>query len=382
MCLPNENPMTNQQPKQWYEILDVEQRDSPAFVIYLERVQENIAQAVKMVGKVQRLRPHVKTHKSADVTRLMLEAGITKFKCATIAEAEMLGTVGAPDVLLAYQPVGPKVTRLLDLITRYPVTRFSCLLDHRDAANSLSEIATQRGQNLAVYIDLNVGMNRTGILPGDAAIALFTAVSEMQGLNPIGLHAYDGHISEPNLELRTKKCSEAFSPVWEMREMLLNKGYRDLVLVAGGSPTFPIHAKNDDVECSPGTFVYWDYGYQQAFTEQPFQPAALVICRVVSLPGEGLLCTDLGHKAIAAENPLERRVRFINAPELVFVGQSEEHLVLKSNGTQPFAIGDVLYGMPLHVCPTCALYERAYVVEQGRVAGEWKTIARDRKINL
>ncbi|WP_121355658.1 D-TA family PLP-dependent enzyme [Flavisolibacter nicotianae] len=374
--------MSDQEQKPWYEILNIDQLDSPAFVIYLERVKENIAQAIKMVGDVQRLRPHVKTHKSTDVTRLMLDAGITKFKCATIAEAEMLGVVGAPDVLLAYQPVGPKVNRFLDLINRYSTTRFSCLVDNLDAARSLSRIAIERKLNLAVYIDLNVGMNRTGLLPGEEAITLFQAVAKLEGINPIGLHAYDGHIGEPDLELRTKKCSEAFSPVRTVKKVLADKGHRDLVIVAGGSPTFPIHAKNGEVECSPGTFVYWDYGYQKAFPEQPFQPAALVVSRIISLPGGDLLCADLGHKAVAAENPLDRRVRFVNAPELAFVGQSEEHLVLRNIGPDRFAIGDVLYGMPMHVCPTCALYERAYVVENGRVKQEWKTIARDRKINL
>lgn len=374
--------MAELQQHPWYRILNVEKLDSPAFVIYLERVKENIAEAIKLVGNVQRLRPHVKTHKSADITRLMLAAGIAKFKCATIAEAEMLSNVGAPDVLLAYQPVGPKITRFLNLISSYPVTRFSCLVDNLEAASSLSRMAVERKLDVVVYIDLNVGMNRTGVLPGDEAVALAEAVAKMEGLKLVGLHAYDGHISDPDLALRAKKCGEAFSPVRKMKEVLKEKGNSNLSIIAGGSPTFPIHAKSADVECSPGTFVYWDYGYQQAFPEQPFQPAALVVSRIISLPADGLLCTDLGHKAIAAENPLDRRVRFVNASELEFVGQSEEHLVLRNTGPHSFAIGDVLYGMPMHVCPTCALYERAFVVENGRVKEDWKTIARDRKINL
>jgi D-threonine aldolase len=167
-----------------------------------------------------------------------------------------------------------------------------------------------------------------------------------------------------------------------MKEALQQKGFKDINVVVGGSPTFPIHAQRHEVECSPGTFVYWDYGYQQAFPEQPFQPAALVISRIISLPGGGLLCTDLGHKSVAAENPLQRRVRFVNAMDLEFVSQSEEHLVLKNSGPHSFSIGDILYGIPVHVCPTCALYERAYVVENGHLMGEWKTAARDRKITL
>src|SRR5580700_12067983 len=108
----------------WYEIENMDELDTPALVVYPERVKQNIARAIGMVGDAARLRPHVKTHKSPAVTRLMMDAGIRRFKCATIAEAEMLAVEGAPDVLLAYQPVGPKVDRLVKLIRRYPGTKF------------------------------------------------------------------------------------------------------------------------------------------------------------------------------------------------------------------------------------------------------------------
>src|ERR1700679_477489 len=100
----------------WYQIINIDELDTPALVVYPERVRQNIVRAVAMVGDAARLRPHVKTHKTPAVTRLMLDAGIRRFKCATIAEAEMLAVAGAPDVLLAYQPIGPKAARLATLI--------------------------------------------------------------------------------------------------------------------------------------------------------------------------------------------------------------------------------------------------------------------------
>src|ERR1700709_211265 len=109
----------------WYKIKDVDQLDTPCLVIYPERVKENIRILKGMIDDVARLRPHVKTHKCKDAALLMIAAGITKFKCATIAEAEMLGMANAPDVLLAYQPVGPKLERLIGLIRAYPETQFS-----------------------------------------------------------------------------------------------------------------------------------------------------------------------------------------------------------------------------------------------------------------
>src|SRR4026207_1369821 len=119
----------------WYTIKNIDQLDSPALVVFPDRVKHNIRLAIDMVSDVNRLRPHIKTNKSPDVTKLMLNAGITKFKCATIAEAEMLAQCNAPDVLLAYQPLGPKLDRFVSLIKKYPGTKFSCLTDNIEAAN-------------------------------------------------------------------------------------------------------------------------------------------------------------------------------------------------------------------------------------------------------
>lgn len=366
----------------WYNIQSVENIDTPALVVYLDRIEANIRTVIATIGDTARLRPHAKTHKSPAVTRLLLNAGITKFKCATIAEAEMLGAAGAPDVLLAYQPVGPKAVRLVELAQRYPSTQFSCLIDSAKAAEALSIVLTQHDIELPVFIDLNAGMNRTGINPDQNAVALFEQVAKMKALKPVGLHAYDGHIVDHDLAVRVEKVQQAFAPVMQLKKSLREKGFPNITIVAGGSPTFPVHAKNGEVECSPGTFVYWDAGYQQAYPEQGFQPAALLLSRVISLPGNSLVCTDLGHKSVAAENPLPRRVHFLNADDVEFVGQSEEHLLLRNRGSRSLNIGDVLYGLPVHVCPTCALYERAFVVQGEKLIGEWKTVARDRKINV
>ncbi len=148
----------------------------------------------QLSGNVSLLRPHVKTNKIAEVCRLMLDAGITKFKCATIAEAEMLAQVQAPDVMLAYQPIGPKAQRFINLIKTYPATHFSCLIDNREVATDLSAAAAAHQLTIDVYIDLNVGMNRTGIVPGDDAFALFQQALALRAINPVGLHAYDGQI--------------------------------------------------------------------------------------------------------------------------------------------------------------------------------------------
>ncbi|MGZ3928307.1 MAG: D-TA family PLP-dependent enzyme [Mucilaginibacter sp.] len=366
----------------WYTIIDVEKIDSPALVIYPERVKANIDTLNKMIDNKSRVRTHVKTHKCREVVLLQTEAGINKFKCATIAEAEMLGMCNAPDVLLAYQPVGPKLARLIRLINTYPETKYSCLVDNRNAAIHISDEASAQHLQIPVYIDLNVGQNRTGIKTGEGALELYIDCAALPGIMPVGLHAYDGHIHDADLGIRTKKCEGAFEPVEKLQQAIKQKGHPEPAIVAGGSPTFPIHAKRKNVECSPGTFVYWDRGYSLTCAEQPFLTAALIISRVISLPDETKLCWDVGHKSVSAEKEIGKRIYFLNAPELIMTGQSEEHLVVEAGSDHHYKVGDVLYGLPYHVCPTIALYERAIIIENNKVSGEWRNIARDRKINI
>jgi D-threonine aldolase len=364
----------------WYTINNIDELDTPALVVYPDRIKENIRLAKSMVDDVSRLRPHVKTHKSGAVTRLMIEAGITKFKCATIAEAEMLAMNDAPDVLLAYQPSGPKLERLIRLIKFYPSVHFSCLVDNLSSAENISKTAAKNNLVIDVYVDLNIGMNRTGIYPEDA-LDLYQVCSVLPGIDVKGLHAYDGHIHDEDIGKRTKHCDKCYEAVAKLQKRLKKKGHEPGI-IAGGSPTFPIHAQREDIEVSPGTFIYWDRNYQLSCPEQQFLPAALVVARVISLPTNKTICIDCGHKSIAPENELSRRIYFLNAPELKMASHSEEHLIANAGEGHHYKVGDVLYGLPYHICPTVALYERAITVENNLATWDWKNIARDRKINL
>jgi D-threonine aldolase len=360
----------------WYEIKNINELDSPALVVFPERVKHNIQLAIDMVGDVNRLRPHIKTNKSTDVSKLMLNAGITKFKCATIAEAEMLAQCKAPDVLLAYQPLGPKLSRFVSVIKKYPATKFSCLTDNKAAANEQASAFNSSDLTVPVFIDLNVGMNRTGISPDEKAVELANHCATLKGVTLVGLHAYDGHIRDADFETKKKNCDTAFAAVEK-----LNATLKLSTIIMGGSPTFSVHCKRKNIECSPGTFVYWDKGYSDLCPEQKFLTAIVLVTRIISLPSENKICTDLGHKSVAAENEITRRVFFLNAEGLKPVSQSEEHLVLEKQN-HSYRVGDIFYGLPYHVCPTVALYERVFTVESGIVNGEWKNISRDRKITV
>lgn len=367
--------------KEWYVIDNVNELDTPALVIYPDRARKNIQLLIGSIDDIKRLRPHVKTHKSSEVSSFMLEAGIHKFKCATIAEAEMLAAAGAPDVLLAYQPVGPKASRLAALAKQFPSTKFSCLIDNLDTAKKLSEVLQSHNLTINVFIDLNVGMNRTGITPEDA-LTLIKKCLSLSNITVTGLHAYDGHIRDIDFEARKKNCDNAFARVQQLQQDVKDQLHKDLIIIAGGTPTYSIHSQRKNIECSPGTFIYWDKGYEEILTEQKYLFAALIVTRVISKPTADLICVDLGHKAIAAENPLANRVRFLNAEDLQPTGQSEEHMTLKVTSDKVYHVGDVLYGVPYHVCPTVALHDRPAVVEGHCITGYWTTLSRNRKITI
>lgn len=370
-----------EKPTGWYVFNGMQQLDSPALVIYSDRVKYNIDLAISMAGGVKRLRPHTKTHKCKEAALLQIGAGITQFKCATIAEAELLGMCNAEDVLLAYQPVGMKINRFVELIKKYPGTDFSCLVDNIKIAEEISITGISEGLKIKVYIDLNVGMDRTGIIL-DKALDFYLKVNLLKGISPVGLHAYDGHIHDADLQVRNLKAELVYKNLQELRQVIINVGLPNPIIIAGGTPTFPFYAGKNDVICSPGTYIYWDAGYGESFTEQQFIPAALVITRVVSLPTDTKICLDLGHKSVAAENVLDKRVRFLNAPGLLVTGQSEEHLIVEACENHGYKPGDLIYALPYHICPTVALYDKAVTVENNQITGYWPTLARSRKINI
>lgn len=366
----------------WFEISNLSEVPSPSLLIYADRVEENIRRMVAMVGgDASRLRPHMKTHKMPEIIKLQLKHGVTKFKCATIAEAEMTADAGASEVLLAYPPVGPNVGRLIALIQKFPKTKFAAVTDSETSARALSQAASAAGLTVDLYLDMDCGMHRTGIAPDESGLKLYQLIASLPGLKAAGLHAYDGHIHDIDLQVRKAAVEAAFSTVEAFRDKLVSLGLPVPNFIASGTPTFGIHAKRGTYECSPGTCVLWDWGYGTKHSDLDFLHAALVLTRVISKPVAGQLTCDLGHKAIAAENP-HPRVHFLNMPDCKALGQSEEHLVLQTPQADEFNIGDALYGVPWHICPTVALHSYANVVRDGRVVEKWKVAGRERVITV
>jgi len=365
----------------WYELEEVENVVSPSLLVYPERIEKNIQIMIEMAGNSHLLRPHIKTHKTAEIIKMQLGHGITKFKCATIAEAELLGQCGAEDILLAMQPVGANIQRFFDLIRKYPGSKFSTLVDNHKTLNAIAAMASEEKVQIPLWMDLNVGMNRTGIVPDEKAVELFKSIENNPFLEAKGLHAYDGHIHEPDTSKRKQLCDLAFEKVLKLKGAIEDQCITVNAIVAGGSPSFPIHCKRKDVETSPGTTLLWDARYSELFPDLKFQQAAVLLIRILSKPAPNKLCFDLGHKMIACEMDFQR-LQILGLEDSRQIGQSEEHLVVETSRADEFEVGDVFYGIPMHICPTVAKYESLLTVENGKVVDEWKVAAKNQKITI
>jgi D-serine deaminase-like pyridoxal phosphate-dependent protein len=365
----------------WYDLENAGELPSPALVLHAERIAENVRRMLALAGGPERLRPHIKTHKLPQLIWRQLDLGIRKFKCATIAEAEMAALAGAPEILLAMQPVGANARRFAQLAARFPNALLQTIVDDEGAAAELTRAAQECACTVETLVDLDVGQRRTGIAPGANAAALYQFIAAQPNLIPGGLHAYDGHLHQSDPAERAAACDAAFAPVRQLRDELSAAGLDVPRIVAGGTPTFPMHARSGDVECSPGTCVLWDAGYAEKMPDLDFLPAAVLFCRIVSKPSSGLLCLDLGHKAVGSEMPHPRAV-FPDIPDARAVAHNEEHLVLATAEAGRFRVGDALHAIPWHICPTVALHSEVWVAQQGIVTESWPVVGRARRLTI
>jgi D-serine deaminase-like pyridoxal phosphate-dependent protein len=364
-----------------YRIADTREIFSPALVLYRELIEANLRRMIEIAGGPARLRPHVKTHKMREIVAMELAAGITKHKCATIAEAEMLASCGVRDVLVAYPLVGPNQQRLVRLIEKYRDCQFAVLSDHPTPTRSLSELMSAARPEVAVMLDIDVGQHRTGIAIGRDAVELYELICRLRGLRPGGLHVYDGHNHQEDPAERAAAVRSQFAEVLRFRRELQQRGLPVPRMVCGGTPTFPIYAKVPDVECSPGTCVLHDNGYGTRFPDLGFQRAALLLTRVISRPAADRMCLDLGYKAVASD-PKGDRLVLPDLPDARVVLQNEEHLLVETPEAARFNPGDELLACPTHICPTCALHKEAYVIESGRLVARWPVAGRDRRLEV
>jgi D-threonine aldolase len=357
---------------------------SPSLVVFRPIVERNLAAMLRVAGSADRLRPHCKTHKMPALVKMLLRAGIRRHKAATVAEVEMLAEAGVQDVVLAYNPVGPNIARVVALKTRYPDLRLGVTADHPKPLAQLSAALGEARTSIEVYLDVNPGRNRTGLEPGEEALRFYQTIDTTPNLVPAGFHIYDGHFHQPDPKDRRAALLEKLGPIQELRDRLVRAGCRVPKMICGGTPSFMVYATMDDpaIELSPGTCIFHDGNYSAMTDLSVFQPAALLFTRVVSRPRPNLVTLDLGTKSVASDPPMGQRVSFSALPDGKQVLHNEEHLVIETPDADRFQPDDWLLGIPRHVCPCSALHKEAIVVANGEVVDSWPVVARDRRLTI
>ncbi len=371
-------------PDARYRIADASQMLSPGLVVFRDIVESNLAEMIRIAGSPQRLRPHCKTHKLREIIELQVSRGITRHKCATIAEAEMLAEAGVKDVFLAYNPVGPNIRRIAELLAKYPKLELKVTGDDPRPIAALGEALIAGSGKVEVLLDIDCGLHRTGLPVGPDAFRLYEQIAKTPGVAPGGFHLYDGHNHQLVVAERRAAVMACWEPARRLYDELRSAGLPVPRIVAGGTGSFPIFAEIDHpaIELSPGTTIFHDFGYGDMFPDMKFTPAALVLTRVISRPAADRVTLDVGYKAIASEMPLANRLRFPDLPDAIPVLQNEEHLVLETAAAGRFSPGDELLAIPKHICPTCNLQQEVYVVSSGRHVATWPLAARDRKLTV
>lgn len=367
-----------------YHVADTSEIITPALLIFRDQLEANLRHIVQIAGGTARLRPHCKTHKMSQVVALQLKMGITKHKCATLAEAEMLATAGVRDIFLAYNIVGPNIGRVIAFCQRFPEVRLAVTADHAAPLAALGQAASAAGVSVDVLLDIDTGQHRTGITVGPAARALYEQICRTPGVRPGGFHVYDGHQHQKSRDERRTAVLAEFQKVVAFRDELVAAGLPVPKMVCGGTASFPIYAELADptIEFSPGTCVFNDAGYSEAFPDLEFRPAAVMLTRVVSRPTPDRVTFDLGYKAVASDPPAGKRLSMLGIDDAEQVLQNEEHLVIKTSHAEEFQPGDAAMAIPRHICPTSALHKEAFVIVDGKLAERWPVTSRDRWLTL
>lgn len=355
---------------------------TPALIVDLDAFESNVDKMVRYVkGKGRAIRPHAKTHKCPAIARYLIRAGAVGACAAKISEAEALADGGVSGLLITTAVIGKhKIERAVALARRQPDTIFC--VDNAQNARDLNDAARAARIKLNVAIDLFVG-NRTGILPGEAAVRLAEAIQALPHLKLAGLQAYAGQASHTiGFENRRRVSKEAMAPAVETRRMLESKGIPCPLLTGGSTGTYNIDTDLDGLtELQPGSFIFMDVNYNRIGGEsgpiyQDFRNSLFVRVTVVSKPKDDMAIVDGGLKAFSTDKPFPPEWR--GGSDLPYAFAGDEHGRLTLKGGKQVNVGDRLEFIIPHCDPTVNLYDRMYAVRGEQVEAVWRIAARGR----
>ena len=342
--------------------------DTPALVLDLDAFEANLAALNRAIGKRVRVRAHAKTHKCPEIAKRQIAAGAVGVCCQKVSEAEALVDGGVHDVLVSNEIVGArKIARLAELSKR---ARVGVCVDHPDNLKALKD----SGARLDVYIELEVGMNRCGIAPGEPAVALARQITG--NLRFAGLHAYQGRAQHVRSMAERKASIDRAADAVRLTKSLLKSESIDCPIVTGaGSGTFMFEVESgvwDEIQ--PGSYVFMDADYARNEWAAPlprFQHSLFVLATVMSRPKPEVAIVDAGLKASSVDSGMPG---VWQRPGLAYTHASDEHGWVE--GAPAPALGEKLLLVPGHCDPTVNLYDWYVCVRKGVVEDLWPITAR------
>jgi D-serine deaminase-like pyridoxal phosphate-dependent protein len=361
-----------------YELRIADRIVTPALLVYPELVDANIRATLRLAGgDPNRWRPHIKTAKIASVIRQMIGHGVRNFKCSTTLELLTACEAGADDVLLAFPVTGANARRTIAIAGKFPKTRVSVLVESREQAAAF--LGNKSG--VGIFIDVNPGMNRTGI--GQDRADEICDLARHLGSAFRGLHYYDGHISAAGTSQEGSTAQAGYDRLLEIVSAVSAAGCAPGEVITSGTPAAPFALSHAGLRAgpfqhriSPGTVVYNDMSSLEQLPGLGYAAAAAVLSTVISHPAANLFTCDAGHKSVSADAGVPT-CRIVGRSDLRPLKPSEEHLPIEvSDGGQVPAIGSQLYLIPRHVCPTVNNFDEALMVVAGEVRGVERVTAR------
>lgn len=348
--------------------------DTPALLLNAPVMEQNIAKmaAFARQAKVQ-LRPHCKTHKSPVIAAKQLAAGALGISCQKLGEAEVMAAAGLDNLLITNQIVGPhKIRRLVELVRQTEV--IIAVDDARNVAD-LSAAAQEAGITIKALVEVDTGMHRCGVPPGEATLALAGTVCQSPGVEFAGLMGYEGQtIFINDATERRQKAAQALQLLVDTAELLRQNDIPVPIVSSTGTGTFDTGGGFPGItEIQVGSYATMDGRYRELGL--PFECALTVLGTIISGPRDGMVIGDVGIKSMTVEFGLPH---VIGVPGAAVAGLSEEHTKIKLNGPGHLQAGDRIELLPMHGCTTINLHDQFYVLRGDTVEDIWPIAARGR----
>lgn len=357
--------------------------DTPALLIDQTLMLHNIDMAIAKTSAANiKLRPHTKTHRMPELAKLCLAKGATGITVAKIGEAEVMAENGLDDIFIANELIGlSKYQRLKQLHEKITI---SLGVDSIEQIQQIEQLFKDATKPLPLLMEIEVGENRSGVITNEQIIALGNYLLNKPYCKLIGVFSHEGHCYKAASAADCiTKAQIAHLRTIEAANILKNIGHAITTISVGSTPSL-MHAPFTDgiTEVRPGTFILMDVGQGSAINNFDYC-AATVLASIISKPTDERVVLDAGAKCLTSQNRAEGICTtngyglIKNSPDIRIAGVFDEHAVIyDKNFHKAVKIGDKIEIIPNHICPTCNLYDTAYLVDNGKIIKEIPILCR------